>query len=216
MCLCLPVSFDIAKDGHLAAVLTLVRSKYRLGDTLQALVRVNQPGARVRVVRVRCPTDQLAAALETHEDIEADVALQPAGRAQRATRQVHATHDESVLDTRQTTLELTIPSGATPEFRTSGMSHRWTLRVSLLTESTMETSASENGIEKSLVAPVSHLVKVPDEYAEYQTSFQGVPSLCGKLDDKRAVQLEIVECSVPVTVYPNSSKIQPAAVELYA
>ena len=49
---CLPVSFDIAKDGHLAAVLTLIRSKYRLGDTVQALLCINHPGARVRVVRV--------------------------------------------------------------------------------------------------------------------------------------------------------------------
>jgi hypothetical protein len=121
-----------------------------------------------------------------------------------------------VLDTRQTTIELSIPSGATPEFRTSGVTHRWTLRVSLLTESTTETNEGENGPTTSLVAPVSHLVQVADEYAEYQTSFQGVPSLCGKLDDKRSVRLEIVECSVPVTVYPNSSKSQPASVELYA
>ncbi|WFD35958.1 Golgi membrane exchange factor (Ric1p-Rgp1p) subunit [Malassezia cuniculi] len=203
------LSYDIAKDGNLAAVLTLVRSKYRLGDTVQAIVRINQPGARLRVVR-------LAAALETYEDIESDVALQPSGRTQRLTRQVHATHDESVLDTRQTTVELTIPSGTTPEFRTSGVSHRWTLRVSLLTESTEEKHEGENGVSVSLVAPVSHLVQVPDEYADYQTSFKGVPSLCGRLDDKRAVRLEIVECSVPVTVYPNSSKIRPAPVELYA
>lgn len=54
------VSYDIAKEGHLAAVLTIARAKYRLGDAVHAIVRMNEPGATVRIVRVRrsrVPTD---------------------------------------------------------------------------------------------------------------------------------------------------------------
>ena len=79
-------------------------------------------------------TRQLAATLESHEEIDATMALLPAGRVQKATTQVYAVHHENTLDTRQTSVLLTIPSGATPEFSTSGIRHRWSLRISLLTE----------------------------------------------------------------------------------
>lgn len=46
------VSYDIAKDGKVAAVLTLVKSKYRLGDTVTGVVTINAEGAIARIVRV--------------------------------------------------------------------------------------------------------------------------------------------------------------------
>lgn len=208
-------TYDIAKDGQLAAVLTLARSRYRLGDTVQAILRVNQAEALVRVVRV-------SAVLESHEEIDGTLALLPHARAEKLTRQVHAVHHESTLDTEQTTLSLTIPSGATPEFATSGIRHRWSLRVSLLTETTSGSRRRDDGsVQTALYPPVPHLVRVPDEYEAYYTCYQGVPSLCGPVPGaesgtERSTRLEIVECAVPVSVFPNSSKSQPMRVDLYA
>ena len=139
--------------------------------------------------------------------MEVDLALLPPGRAQRATRQVNAPHHATTLDTRQTRGLLTIPSGATPEFATSGIRHRWSLRVSLL------TLTSTDGEHK--VPPPAHLVAESGEYAEYETSFRGVPSLVAR-DADRQSRLEIVECSVPITVLPNRSKRKTTPIELYA
>lgn len=46
------VSYDISKDGQIAAVLTLTKSRYRLGDTILGVVTINKPRAVARVVRV--------------------------------------------------------------------------------------------------------------------------------------------------------------------
>ncbi|WFD30731.1 Golgi membrane exchange factor (Ric1p-Rgp1p) subunit [Malassezia sp. CBS 17886] len=199
------ISYDIAKDGHIAAVLTLARSKYRLGDTVQAIVCMNAADARVRIVR-------LTATLESHEEVYAGMATMPAPRAQKRTRQVHATHDELTLDTRQTGIMLQIPSGATPDFSTNGIQHRWTLRVSLLT---MSSTAPVDGCATP-VQPPPHLAVVPDAYTSFHTAYRGTPSLCGSTRTAPPVttKLEIVECAVPVTVYPHSSTGAPLPIAL--
>ena len=46
------VSYDISKDGQIAAVLTLTKSRYRLGDTVLGVVTINKARAIARVVRV--------------------------------------------------------------------------------------------------------------------------------------------------------------------
>lgn len=46
------VTYDIAKDGEVAAVLTVARAKYRLGDDVHVILRMNEVHAKVRVVRV--------------------------------------------------------------------------------------------------------------------------------------------------------------------
>lgn len=187
------VSYDIAKDGHLAAVLTLARTRYRLGDAVQALVRLNLPEARVRVVR-------LAASLETHEEVDASLAQLPPQRTQRQTRQVYATHHTTTLDTRQLGIVLTLPSGATPAFATSALRLRWTLRVSLLTRTHPERVPG-------------HLAPERDAYAPFHTAYQRTPTLASAASDTK---LEIVECSVPLGVLPNSSKSHTVPIELYA
>lgn len=41
------VSYDINKDGFRIATLTLVKSAYRLGDTVTAMITLNNGKARV-------------------------------------------------------------------------------------------------------------------------------------------------------------------------
>ncbi|WFD41435.1 Golgi membrane exchange factor (Ric1p-Rgp1p) subunit [Malassezia psittaci] len=143
---------------------------------------------------------RLAASLETHEELDPEFAMIPPQRFQRITRQVYATYQESVLDAQQTSIMLTIPSGATPEFSTSGLRLRWTLRVSLLTH-------SGGG------GPPKHLEKVPDSFSAFHTISQRTKSLAA---EQKQSKLEIVECSVPITVLPNSVKTQIIPIDMEA
>jgi hypothetical protein len=236
------VSYDIAKDGQLAAVLTLVKSKYRLGDTVLGVVSTNFPGAVARVVRV-------AAALETHESIEPTLATLPAARGARMTKVVHAEAHECALDVGQVGFQLPIPSGATPDFVTSAGERRaplprvlciadahplalcavklhWTVRLSFLTLSTVKASATA-----LRVAPPPHLEAVgEDGYEHYHLSLCAVDALSGPASAARHAQLqrqegeewpqgtklELVECAVPLAVLPHSTRFQPGAASVYA
>ncbi|PWO00113.1 Rgp1-domain-containing protein [Tilletiopsis washingtonensis] len=213
------VSYDIAKDGQLAAVLTLVKSKYRLGDTVLGVVSTNFPGAVARVVRV-------AAALETHESIEPTLATLPAARGARMTKVVHAEAHECALDVGQVGFQLPIPSGATPDFVTSAVKLHWTVRLSFLTLSTVKASATA-----LRVAPPPHLEAVgEDGYEHYHLSLCAVDALSGPASAARHAQLqrqegeewpqgtklELVECAVPLAVLPHSTRFQPGAASVYA
>ena len=46
-----PVSYDINKDGYMVASLTLVKSAYRLGETVNGSVVINSGDGRVLRVR---------------------------------------------------------------------------------------------------------------------------------------------------------------------
>ena len=111
------VSYDISKDGQVAAVLTFVKSKFRLGDTVSGVVTMNRSRSIARVVRI-------AATLETHEAIEPTLATLPSARSRQMTKRVHAEFHQDTLDAGQVGFQLTIPSGATPDFVTSGMRYR--------------------------------------------------------------------------------------------
>ena len=45
-------SFDIAKNGEVVAVLTLVKTAYRLGETVLGVVSFNEPRSHRRVLKV--------------------------------------------------------------------------------------------------------------------------------------------------------------------
>jgi len=45
------VSYDINKDGVKVAVLTFVKSAYRLGETVMCVVEFNNPDGRGRVLK---------------------------------------------------------------------------------------------------------------------------------------------------------------------
>jgi hypothetical protein len=45
-------SYDIAKDGEIVAVLTLIKTTYRLGETVLGVVTFNSPMSERRVLKV--------------------------------------------------------------------------------------------------------------------------------------------------------------------
>ncbi|KAK0528295.1 Golgi membrane exchange factor (Ric1p-Rgp1p) subunit [Tilletia horrida] len=161
------VSYDISKDGSIAAVLTLVRSRYRLGDTVQGVVTINAPTALTRIVR-------LAVTLESHEDIEPTLSMvAPVSKAVKATRIVHAEHHESTLDKGRVPFSLSIPSGATPDFKTSAVKLKWTVKLSLLTLASVKQPSAD-----STFAPPSSpaLPRTPDAGPPPSTPGSTAPS----------------------------------------
>lgn len=48
------VSYDVNKDGVKVAVLTFIKSAYRLGESVLGIVELNEHGSRARVLKVRC------------------------------------------------------------------------------------------------------------------------------------------------------------------
>jgi hypothetical protein len=131
----LSASYDIAKDGEIVAVLTLIKTTYRLGETVLGVVTFNKPDGERRVLKVRpsrlpppnpvalSHTDraQLTAYLESHELIPENLLPLSASSSGR-TRQpplsrLHAEHRESyAIHTSRLAFGLDIPSDATPAF----------------------------------------------------------------------------------------------------
>ncbi|SCV71493.1 BQ2448_3081 [Microbotryum intermedium] len=117
------VSYDINKDGFMVAQLTLVKSAYRLGETVNGSVVINSSEGRVL---------RISARLETHELIETSITTKPAPQVRALTRRLHSEHHQMTLDCARVGFALAIPSGATPDFGTSGVKLQWSVRLSFL------------------------------------------------------------------------------------
>lgn len=224
------VSYDISKDGKVAAVLTLVRSRYRLGETITGVININNSTSLARIAR-------MSAVLETFEEIQPSIATLPAGKSQRATRIIHAEHHESVLDKGRASFSLSIPSGASPEFVTSGVKLNWLVRLSFLTVSATKTLAEKQEgeaqkLQQSKLSPPPHLLPgSSDGFSRYHISVRALDSLAGMatgdsanaaakvlkaMGCARETKLETVECAVPVSILPNSTIYKVGDAEFYA
>ncbi|KAJ3996375.1 Rgp1-domain-containing protein [Lentinula boryana] len=106
------VSYDVNKDGVKVAVLTFIKSAFRLGETIHGVVELNERQSRARVV-------QLSAHLETHESLPYPISTTPnTAAATRQLKRVHVEyHSSFVLSTLRTTFALDIPSDASPAFQ---------------------------------------------------------------------------------------------------
>lgn len=220
------VTYDISKDGKVAAVLTLVRSRYRLGETITGVVNINSQQSLARIAR-------MSATLETFEEVQPSIATLPPGRLQRATKIVHAQHHESVLDKGRASFSLCIPSGASPEFVTSGVKLNWLVRLSFLTVSAIKstTDGKVPAQQQHKLLPPPHLLPASsDGFARYHVSVRALDSLAGSATANAAsaakvlaqlgcateTKLETVECAVPVSILPNSTSYKVGDAEFYA
>nr|XP_018263825.1 uncharacterized protein I303_03698 [Kwoniella dejecticola CBS 10117]OBR85983.1 hypothetical protein I303_03698 [Kwoniella dejecticola CBS 10117] len=102
-------SYDIVKDGELVAVLTLIKTTYRLGETVLGVVTFNHPDTERRVLK-------FSAFLESRETIPQTL-LPPPGDTQPTLSRLHAEHQSSyVISSSRLSFSLDIPSDATPGF----------------------------------------------------------------------------------------------------
>ena len=137
-------------------------------------------------------------------------------RSQKITKTVHASFHDSTLDAGQACFSLPIPSGATPNFDTSAVRLIWTVRLAFLTSSNVRTSIpdSDGNLINQRTKPLPHLIPGPDDgYAAYHRALRAAPSLAGPFvsatpseDHSVEAKLEVVECAVPLTVLPHSTR----------
>lgn len=116
--------FEIARSGDRVAVITLGRPAYRLGEAISASVDFQDS-------EVSCYS--LHATLESSEIIDPSIALRSSTSVQRVTRRIHFSHSESTIFARRVTFNPIIPTSATPDFVTSGVSLEWVLRFEFFT-----------------------------------------------------------------------------------
>ncbi|CAK7223736.1 Golgi membrane exchange factor (Ric1p-Rgp1p) subunit [Sporothrix curviconia] len=113
--------FEIARNGRKVGTVMLARPAYRLGETVTMVVDFSNADIRCYAVH---------AALETAEKIvNPKLALRSEASIQRVTRKVYASLSEATLYARRFVFTATIPSGATPEFETTGISLEWKIHV---------------------------------------------------------------------------------------
>ncbi|ORY33810.1 Rgp1-domain-containing protein [Naematelia encephala] len=220
-------SFDIAKEGDIVAVLTLIKTTYRLGESVLGVVSFNDHCSDRRVLK-------LSAFLESHEIIPENllpVSANTAGRAkQPALARLHAEHHSAyAINTSRLSFSLDIPSDATPGFQlaagpegdTGGL--EWRVRLAFLVSSppkrhVRRKSMDEKSMNKHRHQAI-HLVRVPyeegkDKDKDYQL-FQAsttISPLFPHLQDEgnervtwNEASVEVVECEVPVRVLAGNT-----------
>ncbi|KAL7275070.1 Golgi membrane exchange factor (Ric1p-Rgp1p) subunit [Rhizina undulata] len=170
--------FEIARNGRRVASLTLARPAYKLGETITAVIDFTNASV---------PCYQLTASLETSETVEPSIALRSPSSILRATRRVHAQHSESTLFAQRIVFTPTIPSPATPEFSTSGVSSSWILRLEFITPA-ISTRLHPGGNMAEDLLEQTHT----DERGDLFEARQGLV-------------VESFDASIPVKVYANGA-----------
>ncbi|KAF9153494.1 hypothetical protein DFQ26_000559 [Actinomortierella ambigua] len=117
-------SFDICKNNVPVAKLSLVKTRFKLGENVVGVVSF---------LDAEIATYQIAVTLETVEAIDAAYSCRSAQQVAKLTKKVHAELHESCIDTKRTSFSLCIPPTATPEFKTSALTLKWYLRVEFIT-----------------------------------------------------------------------------------
>ncbi|KAF9148050.1 hypothetical protein BG015_010241 [Linnemannia schmuckeri] len=117
-------SYDICKNNVPVAKLSLIKTRFKLGETVHGVISFASR---------EIPTYQISVTLETVEAIEPNFACRSAAQTAKLTKRVHAELHESCIDTMRTSFSLCIPPTATPEFKTSTLTLKWYLRVEFIT-----------------------------------------------------------------------------------
>ncbi|KAF9359288.1 hypothetical protein BGX26_012668 [Mortierella sp. AD094] len=117
-------SYDICKNNVPVAKLSLIKTRFKLGETVHGVISFT---AR------EIPTYQISVTLETIEAIEPTYACRSAAQTTKLTKRIHAELHESCIDTMRTSFALCIPPTATPEFKTSTLTLKWCIRVEFIT-----------------------------------------------------------------------------------
>lgn len=225
-------SYDIAKDGDLVAVLTLVKTTYRLGETVLGIVNFNgnasgTPGAHDRRVL------RMAAYLETHELIPENL-LPPSASGGKLKQpnltRLYAEHRSAyVFSTQRTSFSLDIPSEGTPAFSVSAGEEgaegglEWRIRLTFLVamgpgrrraRASMDGQSAQRAAEDSRAEmPVHLLPSQGDQDNRVYSATEGLAPLvrCSVGDKGRPkaewaeTKLETVECEVPIRVLASNT-----------
>ncbi|TIB93399.1 Rgp1-domain-containing protein [Wallemia mellicola] len=122
------VTYEIAKEGLNIGVLSLVKSTFRLGETVLGKISINKPHTvSGRVLK-------FSATLESHEVANDEHAALNTKHTINATRKVHSEfHEPLTIDFSELGFALDVPSHQSSDFQTSIFEVRWVIKLSFLT-----------------------------------------------------------------------------------
>ncbi|POS83236.1 hypothetical protein EPUL_006027 [Erysiphe pulchra] len=175
-----PNRFEIARSGKKVAVIMLIRPAFRLGETINVVIDFTD---------AKIPCYAIHAYLESSERVDTSISLRSEASILRSTRKIYVTHSESTIFSGRTIFTPTIPTSATPEFITSGVSLDWRIRIEFI------TPILDNGND----------------------TFQVYPNLLDEVSiDDRGVSLKAVETigcdsfqiAIPIKVYGIHSAVE--------
>lgn len=182
--------FEIARSGLHVATITLARPAYRLGETVTLAIDLwnNRTGRAADI-----NTYAIQIALESSEKVDPALALRSAASIYRYTRKVHAYAVENTLFAQRVCLTLPIPSSATPEFLTSGITLDWKIRVEFTTPRSQQFSSLARAAAAEQVSKDGSKLDVVEQVHQDEkcTIYQGLEGL----------KVETFEVSIPVKVY---------------
>lgn len=174
--------FDIRRSQRRVASLILARPAYKLGETVTAVLDFSN---------AEIPCHHLHVSLESAETVSSSLALRSASSIHRATRRIHGHYSLSTLYSQRATINLTIPSTASPDFETSGVSCVWTLRLEFITPAV--SHHLEDGdftVHKDELLDLTH----SDNRGEIWEA-------------KQQLLVESFDANIPIKVYPNPNEV---------
>lgn len=138
--------FKITKSGSRVAVIMLARPAYRLGEVVPITIDFHSSDLRCHSLHVT---------LESSEQVDSTIALRSQASISRVSRKVHATQDVCCISTDRMSINLAIPTTATPEFLTSGIRLDWYLRCEFVTVSQDDDGQGRHGSGQDLLEEVA-------------------------------------------------------------
>ncbi|KAK9454155.1 Rgp1-domain-containing protein [Dipodascopsis uninucleata] len=116
--------FEIARNKQKICTLMLSKPVYKLGETVILVFDF---------AHSILPCYHLTASLETTEIISSEVAQRTPSFNERATRKVYVQSSLTTISSKRTSFSFCIPTTATPQFDTSYISSRWSIRLQFVT-----------------------------------------------------------------------------------
>lgn len=169
--------YEIARSGNRMAVVMIARPAYRLGEIVPITIDCDK-------FEARCYS--LLVSLETMERIDATIALRSQASISRISRKVHSVQHENSISSDRVCFNLAIPSNATPEFKTSGVSLDWILRCELTTSKRLDFGQELEGAMNNLLERV-----IEDERGSVSAAVQTMSS-------------EVFEVQLPLAVFGDA------------
>jgi RAB6A-GEF complex partner protein 2 len=115
--------YEIGKNGISVAKLTLPRTIFKLGETIEGIIDLEE-GENVQCYQVHRPsylslTLQIRSALESAEEVDPTVSVRSQSSIHRATKRIHSSKVEFTTFARRVHFAFEIPTGVAPSFETS-------------------------------------------------------------------------------------------------
>ncbi|KAK9365335.1 Rgp1-domain-containing protein [Lipomyces kononenkoae] len=116
--------FEIARNKQKIATISLSKPVYKVGEIITLALDFSQ---------AVLPCYHITASLETTEIIDPEIAHRSPAFNERATRKVYLQSAFSTLASKRASFSFCIPTTATPQFDTSYISSRWSIRLEFVT-----------------------------------------------------------------------------------